>query len=413
MENMDTNQGIGMTKGRSDLYCGPLSIEPQTILGGACKDNIRSWFTNVRVYYVHTARTAIRRSCELLGIKEGDEVLAPSYNCGTEIDALLASGASVYLYDVDLSGKIDFQDISRRISKKTRAIYVTHYFGFPQKLDVVKKLCNEKGIYLIEDCALALLSCDGTTQIGSVGDIAVFNFPKFLPVPDGGVLCINNSNLAVEKWNLRPPQRDEIIGEVLPLLKRAVLRGAAGVPLVYPLLWWLLKKSRRHPQPESNVSQADIPDYYYYDERLTDRAIARISEKIAKKTSITDVVKKRRANFRHYLTLLANAKNIRPLFEHLPTGVNPLHFPILIEDWAALCKSLNELSIAAVAWWAGYHRQLHWQDYPNACYLKDHLVALPVHQQLRQEHIQYISERVVELHDNKNNEKERMMTKSL
>jgi len=78
-----------------------------------------------------------------------------------------------------------------------------------------------------------------------------------------------------------------------------------------------------------------------------------------------------------------------------------------------LCKSLNELSIAAVAWWAGYHRQLHWQDYPNACYLKDHLVALPVHQQLRQEHIQYISERVVELHDNKNNEKERMMTKSL
>ena len=399
MENMDTNQDIcvSMKKRRTDLYCGPLSIEPHTIFGDVCTDNICSWFTNTRAYYVHTARTAIRRACELLGIKEGDEILAPSYNCGTEIDALLASGAAVRLYDVELSGEINFQDISRRVSEITRVIYVTHYFGFPQSLDAVRKLCDEKGIYLIEDCALALLSCDGTTKIGSVGDISVFNFPKFLPVPDGGVLCVNNPNLVTQKWNLRPPQTDEIIGEVLPLLKRAVLRGSSGVPLVYPLLWRLLKKSRRHPQAGNNASQADIPDSYYYDERLTDKAISKISDKIAKKMSITGVVNKRRANFRHYLTLLANTENIRPFFGHLPTGVNPLHFPILVEDRPSLCQKLNELSIAAVAWWAGYHRQLRWQDYPNACYLKDHLVVLPVHQQLHQEHIQYISERVVEL----------------
>ena len=384
-----------MAKCRANLYCGPLSLDLRTILGCRDRDSVSAWFDMPRVYYVHTARTAIRRACELLGIKEGDEILAPSYNCGTEIDALLAGGATVRLYDVELSGEINFQDISCRVSEKTKVIYVTHYFGFPQSLDAVRKLCDEKGIYLIEDCALALLSCDGTTKIGSVGDISVFNFPKFLPVPDGGVLCVNNPNLVTQKWNLRPPQTDEIIGEVLPLLKRAVLRGSSGVPLAYPLLWRLLKKSRRHPQTENNAPQADIPDSYYYDEWLTDRTISKISDKIAKKTSITGVVNKRRANFRHYLTLLANAKNIRPLFGHLPTGVNPLHFPILVEDRPALCKKLNELSIAAVAWWAGYHRQLCWQDYPNACYLKDHLVALPIHQQLDERHVQYICDKVM------------------
>jgi perosamine synthetase len=409
-----------MVKLRSNLYCGPLGIEPRNVLGGKCVDNLYSWFDKANVYYVHTARTAIRKACELLNVKNGDEILAPAYNCGSEIDVLLKCGASVRLYDVDLTGCIDLPNLYHLVSEKTKVIYITHYFGFPQPAEAVKKLCQEKNIYLVEDCALALFSSDGTVKLGSVGDISVWNFPKFLPVPDGGVLQINNPNLNRAEWSLRQPARKRVAEEILPLLKRYILRSSSRTPPIYALLRPLLHKSWRHPVNPARYgfTKPDIPAYYYYDDYLTDKALSNFSRKMTQKLSVADIVNRRRANFRHYLTLLSGVENVKPLFEQLPPGINPLYFPILVKYRQWVCDELNELSIAAIAWWAGYHRQLPWQAYPNARFLKDNVLALPVHQQLRQEHIQYICDNVIKLtqenigdgHDGPDNEQEQGMS---
>jgi len=204
------------------LYCGPPSSSLRQFVGRCCKDNddVCSWFDKKQVYYVHKARIAIRSACELMKIEQGDEVLAPAYNCGSEISPLLNSGASVILYRVDKKGRLDLTDLRERISQKTRAIYVTHYFGFPQPLVEIKKLCDEKHIYLIEDCALSLFSCDGKTKLGSVGDISVYNFPKTLPVPDGGALVINNPDLAMNNWRSQRPPILGVLRNMLPLIKQ-------------------------------------------------------------------------------------------------------------------------------------------------------------------------------------------------
>ena len=132
-----------------DIFCGPLRAGLGEFLGGGYSNDVWSWFADSCAHYVHKGRVAIHLACELMQIAEGDEILAPAYNCGSEIDALFASGGSVVLYRIDEGGRVDIGDLERRITGKTRLICVTHYFGFAQPTVEIKQICREKGIYLL------------------------------------------------------------------------------------------------------------------------------------------------------------------------------------------------------------------------------------------------------------------------
>jgi perosamine synthetase len=147
-------------------FCGQPGIGIAAIFRPKVQFAVPTWFEGRSVRYVHKARIAIRHVCDALGLCPGTETLAPSYNCGSEIDPLLKSGTSVVLYRVDKNAKIDIADLISRVTKKTKAIYVTHYFGFPQDLREIRRVCVDKKIYLIEDCALALFTAVGENQLG-------------------------------------------------------------------------------------------------------------------------------------------------------------------------------------------------------------------------------------------------------
>jgi dTDP-4-amino-4,6-dideoxygalactose transaminase len=103
----------------------------------------------------------------------------------------------------------------------------------------------------------------------------------------------------------------------------------------------------------------------------------------------------RRKDFQKYLHDLQGVENIRFLYPDLPEGVCPLYFPILIDNPGYVCKSLYRNSVFTFHWWAGYHRYLPWSDFPDACYLKDHLLTLPVHHQMKDKHIDYIIQKLL------------------
>ncbi len=384
-----------MSRIKHKLYCGGQHFPFRHVFGSS-RDAALSWFPSARTHYVHKARVAIRYACERMGIEPGDEVLAPAYNCGSEISPLLNSGASVILYRVDKKGRLDLTDLRERISQKTKAIYVTHYFGFPQPVVEIKKLCDEKHIYLIEDCALSLFSCDGKTKLGSVGDISVYNFPKILPVPDGGALVINNPDLAVSNWRRQKPPILEILRNMLPLVKQHVLYMSSCSKFLYQPVWSVLKKTRSITNHEENCNIAfpDIPSSYYYDEKLNNRRISKITERMLRTFGVTKIVNTRRANFRKYLDLLSDVKGVDVLYKELPEGVCPLYLPIIVDKRKQVCEELNALSINTIAWWSGYHSSLPWPEYPGACFLKDNLLVLPIHQQLNHNHIEFIVQKL-------------------
>lgn len=381
-------------------YCGPPGAVIRDIMGRSNSDGAEAWFNSKTVYYVHKARTAIRHACDLLGLAKESEVLAPSYNCGSEIDALRSSGVSVTLYDIDRSCRTNLSDLRRRISEKTRAIYVTHYFGFPQLIYEIKKLCEDKDIYLIEDCALSLFSCDGPTKLGSIGDISVFNFPKVLPVPDGGALVINNADLPTNAWGLQRPNLSKVMRGMLPLLKRNILRNCFGTRVSYPFLWSVLKRTQMFSNGSVKNNRSLVPEMprsYYYDGRLNNKAVSAITKRLLRAVDVSGVINRRRENFNELLSLLSGVEGIEPLFKVLPDGVCPLHFPVIVDSRREICQKMNGLCIATIEWWAGYHPDFPWDEYPSTCFLKNNLLTLPLHQQLDKEHITFIAQSLVDV----------------
>ena len=96
------------------LYCGQPAGQLRNILGlEPVSQPIDSWFWPAERYHFHKARIGIRHACDLMGLRPGDEVLAPAYYCGSEIDPLIKAGAKVTLYRVDAACRIDIEDLRK------------------------------------------------------------------------------------------------------------------------------------------------------------------------------------------------------------------------------------------------------------------------------------------------------------
>jgi perosamine synthetase len=380
------------------LYCGPPGLEIKPFFTAIDTDNIISWFDNRKVIYFHKGRVAIRYACELMGICAGDIILAPSYNCGSEIEPLYKSGAEVSLYRVDEAGQIDISDLQKRVNAKTRLIYVTHYFEFPHDLTQIKKICKVNGIFLLEDCALSLFSNDpDRNKIGSAGDISVFSFPKTLPVPDGGAMVINNPLLNSNQHVLLNTPPIKIIHELYLLVKHMLLRKLSYSRPLFSFIMHIVRKKRPVDKNFAYNKFPDIPNDYYYQNNLNRRKICNLTKFMLKHWDSNQIMQIRRSNYQRYLRAFADQQNIKPLFNELPEGVCPLNFPVLVDKSKYINSQLNHRSIDSYAWWAHFHRNCSWPDYPEACYLKNNVLALPVHHQLSERHIDYIIRQVNEV----------------
>src|SRR5207302_1991219 len=89
-----------------------------------------------------------------------------------------------------------------------RVLYLTHFVGFAQPVAEARHLCDQLGVKLIEDCALALFSRapDGL-PLGARGDAAIFCLYKTLPLPHGGLLLAPSVPWSPPPAQLQAPRR--------------------------------------------------------------------------------------------------------------------------------------------------------------------------------------------------------------
>lgn len=184
-----------------------ISARPTFHLKDLCakKQNVSTFpLDHQRCYFFFSARYALAAGIKALGMRPNDTVLLPSYNCGTEIDPFLHLSIKPVFYRVNKELLLDFDDLLGKVTDRTKAIFVTHFLGFPQPIDEIKEICIQKNLYLIEDCAHAFLSMNKNSFLGSYGDIAIFSIRKTLPIPEGGVLFINRNNIKGNHNDLKP-----------------------------------------------------------------------------------------------------------------------------------------------------------------------------------------------------------------
>jgi perosamine synthetase len=340
-------------------------------------------FAGRRISYSFNTRVAIRRACDILGLKPGDEVLVPAYNCGSELDPLLDAGLTLRLYPVDRSARIDPAQIARLITPQTRALYLTHYFGFQHPCTAaIRQLCDDHGLWLIEDCALSLLSGPSPAE-GRVGDVALFCFYKLFPVLGGGALVLNTDKITANVEFPKSPPRRLVAKATIRAVLDLVL-GQAGIAALRRL------RAPKAAAPASGSPYPDMPADYYFDPALMDAGISHLTARAIGSFNIAASLSARRANYREYQALLADLPGVTPLYPDLPDDTCPLNMPILVDDRDALSAALTAQGISATPWWAGFHQGIDFSTFPEACYLKNHILALPLHQGMGPAHIAHV-----------------------
>ena len=138
------------------------------------------------------------------GLQDGDEVLATPLTCTATNFPILANNLNLKWVDIDPKTlNMDLDDLSRKITAKTKVIFLVHWGGYPMDLDKLKSI-QEKAYKnfgfkpaIIEDCAHALGSTFNGKPLGTHGNICTYSLQaiKHCTSVDGGVLIVPHKEL--------------------------------------------------------------------------------------------------------------------------------------------------------------------------------------------------------------------------
>jgi perosamine synthetase len=335
------------------------------------------------VAWTYFARNAVYLAARVLQVA-GGEVLVPAYHHGVEVEALAAAGARPVFYRIGPRWEVDLEDVERRIGPETRALYLTHFGGFPGPAKEMRALADRFGLVLIEDCALALLSSDGDVPLGTTGDAAVFCLYKTLPVPHGGALVFNGPR-TYQLPALAAPPRGSTLGHALSsLLCRVEFRS----PRVGGQLRRVGRLLGRSARRGARVEHVAIGTRHFELERA-ELGQSPLVERIVRAQDLTAVVERRRRNFFHLLGALRSAAP--PLVNELPPGACPLFYPLWVDDKDEALARLRAENVEAVDFWKYFHPSCDPSEFPEAARLRHHVVELPCHQDLGPAHVAHVA----------------------
>ncbi|MCA1965408.1 MAG: dTDP-4-amino-4,6-dideoxygalactose transaminase [Flavobacterium sp.] len=143
---------------------------------------------------------ALEMAAILIDIKEGDEVIMPSYTFVSTANAFVLRGAKIVFADsMPNHPNMDATKIEPLITSKTKAIVPVHYAGVACDMDTIMDLAKKYNLFVVEDAAQAIdsyfIGKDGLKKaLGSIGHLAAFSFheTKNIISGEGGMLAIND-----------------------------------------------------------------------------------------------------------------------------------------------------------------------------------------------------------------------------
>lgn len=160
-----------------------------------CTEWMEERFGAKKVLMTTSCTAALEMSAILLGIKEGDEVIMPSYTFVTTASAFAKQGARIVFVDIKPhTMNIDPDCIERAITDKTKAIVVVHYAGIACEMDRIMKIANSHGIPVVEDAAQGVMATYNGRYLGTIGTFGCYSFhdTKNYTMGEGGALVIND-----------------------------------------------------------------------------------------------------------------------------------------------------------------------------------------------------------------------------
>jgi len=177
------------------------SIQSLKISGdGEFTRRCQSWFEDrlqcKKALLTTSCTHALEMSAILLDIKEGDEVIMPSYTFVSTANAFVLRGAKIIFVDIRPDTmNIDESKIEKAITNKTKAIVPVHYAGVACEMDTIMDIANRYKLFVVEDAAQGMMSFYKGKPLGTIGHLGTFSFHEtknYTSAGEGGLLIINN-----------------------------------------------------------------------------------------------------------------------------------------------------------------------------------------------------------------------------
>lgn len=324
-----------------------------------------------------------------LGVGEGDEVITSPFTFFATAESISATGAKPVFVDVRKDTfNIDTELIESKITSRTKAIMPVHIFGQPCDMDKINNIAKKYNLKVIEDACQAIGAEYKGRKVGSLSDIACFSFfpTKNLGCAgDGGMIVTNNDDLATICRALRTHGSGENGRKAYNILN--------GI------------EEELKEQHEEDNAVYNIQKYYNYivgfNSRLDEIQAAILRVKLPLLDEWND---KRREIARTYNKILKKTKFKLPYEEYDSRHVYHMYV-IQSENRDLVVEKLKSFGISTGVY---YPIPLHLQkayenlgysegDFPIAEYLSKRTFAIPVFPELKNEELEYISEKLIEI----------------
>lgn len=220
---------------------------------------------------VSSGTAALYLSLYGLNIKHGDEIIIPTYTCSAVLNAIFMIGAKPVLVDINEDDlNLSYLETIKKISKKTKAIIITHTFGYPADIDKFINL----GVPLIEDCAQAIGASFHGKQVGIFGKVAIFSFyaSKMMTTGYGGMVYSKDKNLINKIRDYREfdcrrdykPRFNFQMSDIQAVLGREQLKKLPGFLKKRLQIATIYKKILPKNKYWPITSQDQLPNYYRF-----------------------------------------------------------------------------------------------------------------------------------------------------
>lgn len=308
---------------------------------------------------------ALQISLMALGLKEGDEVITADFTFAATVEVIHLLKLKAVLVDVDYDTfTIDPEKVKAAITEKTKAIIPVHLFGQCANMEEILKIAGEHHLFVVEDDAQAIGAeytfSDGSVKksgtIGNIGTTSFFPSKNLGCYGDGGAIFTDDDDLAhrirgiVNHGMYERYYHDEIgVNSRLDSIQAAVLR-------------------KKLPNLES-YNEARRKAAEYYDNAFAGHPHILLPGRSDRSTHV----------FHQYTLRILNGKR-NELREFLAEKEIPamIYYPVALRKQKAYYQESNDA------------------DFVNTDKLLDQVISLPMHTELDEEQLKYITEAVLE-----------------
>lgn len=294
---------------------------------------------------------------KMLGVQEGDEVITAAHSWISSSETIVQTGATPVFVDPDNTYySMSAEGVENAITDKTKAVMVVHLHGQVCEVKAIKQLCDEKGIYLIEDCAQAHFTEYNGKRVGTIGVAGSFSFypgKNLGAYGDAGCMMTNDDELA-ERLRMysnhgalkKHHHKIDGINSRMDGIQGAVL----NTKLPYILGW-----------TDDRIRNAAL-----YSELLAD--VAQVKTPVTRPDS--------KHTFHIYMIMADNRDELQ---KHLnDNGIaTAIHYPTALP----LMSVYKDLNLSA-------------DDYPTSQYMMANSLSLPMYPELTEEQIKYVAQTI-------------------